>query len=143
MAAFLIGSHGYMASGVEKSLNMLLGEFPNVFFFDAYVDDCDLDEAIEKFYKKIGPEEKVFLIAELFGGSVSNSFCKYMNEKRTTVIAGFNLALLIELIVRSSKQELTLEEINQIVESARSAMLIVSDNTYVDNDENFFEEKGG
>lgn len=117
-----LSSHGHLASGTKSSLDILLGNSDKVTVFDAYVDETNLTTVLDAFYANVGNDEQVILLSDLYGGSVNQQMALYTNKPNTTLIAGVNLALVLELAVA---QDLTKDQIEEIVEQSRSMMRIV------------------
>ncbi len=117
-----LSSHGHLASGIKSSLDILLGNSDKVTVFDAYVDETNLTTVLDAFYANVGNDEQVILLSDLYGGSVNQQMALYTNKPNTTLIAGVNLALVLELAVA---QDLTKDQIEEIVEQSRSMMRIV------------------
>lgn len=117
-----LSSHGHLASGIKSSLDILLGNSDKLTVFDAYVDETNLTTVLDAFYANVGNDEQVILLSDLYGGSVNQQMALYTNKPNTTLIAGVNLALVLELVVA---QDLTKDQIEEIVEQSRSMMRIV------------------
>ena len=58
-----------MASGMQSSLKILMGECENLTVFDAYLDESCVQDHLDAFYETVGPEDEVLLCSDLFGGS--------------------------------------------------------------------------
>lgn len=133
----LLGSHGHLASGIKTSLQILMGEDANkVTVIDAYVDDGNIDVELEKFFKNVKEDEKVLMMSDLYGGSVNQKMYLYLQRPNTYLVAGVNLALVIELC---AKEDVDLKELKEITESAKDMMRIVelTANKTIQDDEDF------
>lgn len=131
-----LSSHGHFASGIKSSLDILLGNSDKVTVFDAYVDETNLATVLDAFYANVGDDEQVILLSDLYGGSVNQQMALYTNKPNTTLIAGVNLALVLELAVT---QDLTKEQIEGIVEQSRTMMRIVDlNNESTQEQDDFF-----
>ncbi|MCI5772949.1 MAG: PTS sugar transporter subunit IIA [Erysipelotrichaceae bacterium] len=117
-----LSSHGHLASGIKSSLDILIGNSDKLTIFDAYVDETNLTEKLDEFYEKIVDDEQVILLSDLYGGSVNQQMVLYANRPNTTLIAGVNLALVLELTIA---ENLSKESIEEIVDQSRSMMRIV------------------
>lgn len=136
MIKFFISSHGHFASGLKSSVDILLGGSDNVTVFDAYVNKDSVKDHVDAFYNTVKPEDKVFLLSDIYGGSVNQALYLYKDRPNTTLIAGVNLALVLSLV---SKDEISDDEVEQIVAESRNAMQIVKANKVADdNNEEFF-----
>lgn len=102
---------------------MLLGGCDRLTVFDAYVDERSLEDALNAFYQKVGRDDQVILLSDMYGGSVNSIMYTFLNRPNTTLIAGVNLALVIGLVIQD--RELTREEIEDVVRQSREAIQIV------------------
>ena len=73
MLKIFLSSHGSMASGMQSSLKILMGECENLTVFDAYLDESCVQDHLDAFYETVGPEDEVLLCSDLYGGSVNQA----------------------------------------------------------------------
>ncbi len=124
MLKIFIASHAHFASGMKSAIELLAGEKDNIVCFDAYVNENDIDKAINQFLAATNKNDQIVMISDLYGGSVNQMMCKYTLILNVTLISGANLALLLELSVRDS---ITSEELAKIVENSKSMIRVVND----------------
>ncbi len=122
MLRIFISSHGHFASGMKSSVEILMGPNPRITVFDAYVDQDSVQEHLDEFYSTVEPDDQVLLLSDLYGGSVNQVMYTYLTKPNTTLIAGVNLALVLELSV---KEEIDPEDLEALVEQSRSMLRIV------------------
>ncbi len=122
MLKLFIASHGHFASGMKSSLEILGGDNPRVTVFDAYINQDSIQEHLDAFYESVEADDQVILLSDLYGGSVNQVMYLYADRPNTTLIAGINLALVLELSVRES---VTADEIQQLVEQSREMLRVV------------------
>lgn len=122
MIKIFISSHGHFASGLKSSLEILMGPNDRVTVFDAYVTQESVQEHLDAFYETVGPEDTVLLLSDLYGGSVNSVMYTYLTKPNTKLVAGVNLALVLDLAVR---EEISDEELADLVEQSRSMLRIV------------------
>lgn len=122
MLRIFISSHGHFASGIKSSVEILMGPNPRITVFDAYVDQDSVQEHLDEFYSTVEPDDQVLLLSDLYGGSVNQVMYTYLTKPNTTLIAGVNLALVLELAV---KEEIDPEDLEALVEQSRSMLRIV------------------
>lgn len=136
MLKLFLSSHGHMASGLKTSVNILFGNADQLTVYDAYVDETSLNDALDHFYEGVSDEDQVIMLSDLYGGSVNNTMFTYLTKPNRFLVAGVNLALVIELLTH---QSITKEELDEIVTNARSMMTqLVNDDTPVSSDDDFF-----
>ena len=137
MLKIFISSHGRFASGIKSSVEILMGSNPRITVFDAYVTQESVQEKLDQFYETVKEDDKVLLLSDLYGGSVNQVMYTYLPRPNTRLIAGVNLALVLELAV---KEDVSDEELEQLVEKSRTMLRIVEldKSEAVKEDEDFF-----
>ena len=135
MLRLFLSSHGHLASGMKTSLDILLGRSDSIEVFDAYIDECSVQEKLDAFYETVGEEDEVLLLSDLYGGSVNQVMATYLSRPHTRLVAGVNLACVLELSIQESVSD---EMLASIVENSRQMMQIVSLDEDVETEEDFF-----
>lgn len=119
----LLGSHGHFASGIKTALQILIGkDAEKVVVIDAYVDDVNIDEELRRFFDETAEDETVLMLSDLYGGSVNQKMYLYLQRPHTYLVAGINLALVIELCLKDS---ISAELLKEMVEIARQMQMVV------------------
>jgi fructoselysine and glucoselysine-specific PTS system IIA component len=136
---FLIATHGRLASGVKSSLDIITGAMDSIFLIDAYVDDNrSLEEDIKAVLDQIGNNDELIVFSDIMGGSVTNQVLQYALRANVHVVSGFNLPLVIEIVLADA--DIPVEEIiAEAIESAKQQMvyvnkLLTAQNQEEDND---------
>ncbi|MBQ9158652.1 MAG: PTS sugar transporter subunit IIA [Erysipelotrichaceae bacterium] len=133
MLKIFISSHGHFASGIKSSVEILMGPNPRITVFDAYIDQDSVQEHLDAFYETVGEDDKVLLLSDLYGGSVNQVMYTYLTRPNTRLVAGVNLALVLELAV---KEDISDKELEELVEQSRSMLRVVKmDQTDAPNEE--------
>ena len=122
MLKLFISSHGHFASGMKSSVEILMGPNPRITVFDAYVTQESVQENLDRFYETVEPEDQVLLLSDLYGGSVNQVMYTYLTRPNTRLVAGVNLALVLELAV---KEEISDDELKELVEQSRTMLRVV------------------
>ena len=139
MLKIFLSSHGHLASGMKSSLDILLGNSDRVTAFDAYVDQTNLKDVLEDFYKTVGEEDQVLLCSDLYGGSVNQLMYTFLTKPNTRLVAGVNLAFLLET---ASRESLSDDELAQITAQAGSMLRMVelekASESSTETEEDFF-----
>ena len=135
MLRIFLASHGNFASGMKSSLDILLGKSDNVTVFDAYLDEQNIQDVMEVFYSTVNEGEQVVLLSDLYGGSVNQVMYLFLERPNTMLVAGVNLALVLELSIRES---ITEEELMEMVEQSKTMLRYVKlDDEEIERDEFF------
>jgi fructoselysine/glucoselysine PTS system EIIA component len=121
---FLIATHGALASGFRSSLELIAGMGDGVIILQAYLDESGpVEEELERFF---GEEETEWVVfSDLLGGSITNQLVRAAVGKNIHIIAGFNLPLLIEVVL--SDPETPVQEIlTEAIGRAKEQMVYVN-----------------
>lgn len=135
MLKIFLASHGSLASGVKSSLDILIGASEKVTVFDAYLNQETVQVHVEDFYQTVSKEDQVILLSDLYGGSVNQVLFLYLDRANTMLVAGVNLALVLELAVRES---ITEEELMDLVEQSKEMIRYIPKDVEVTVEEDFF-----
>ena len=116
----LIATHGHLADGVKDNLALFI-DVNDVEVINAYVDGDDgtwLDD-VDGFVNECGEDEVRVIFTDILGGSVNQKILERNKCSNVKVIAGFNIALILEVYLSGLKTD---EEIEKAIESARAQM---------------------
>ena len=134
----LIATHGMMASGVVNTLS-LFTDCNDIRYLNAYVDESDYTQQIVDFINQIDETETSIIFTDIIGGSVNQKVVAMNHRKNVKIITGFNLALILEIIMSDATQD---EQIEVIIEQAREQMKLIKLDLLQDSNDNealFFE----
>lgn len=112
MNRILLASHGPLARGMKETLAFLTGENPRIECMCAYVDDNSRDVAkmIDAWDASREEGDWWIVVTDVYGGSVNNEFLRREASGSFALVAGMNLALLVELTMTlDSLDEVKLE----------------------------------
>ena len=100
MRKFLIATHGQFARGIKSSLEIIIGQTDNLFLIEAYVEgNKGIEPEMEAILENIGEDDELIVFTDLLGGSITNQVLRSTQNRNVHVISGFNLALLIEVLM--------------------------------------------
>lgn len=120
---YIIAGHGDYPYGVLHTITLLAGERDDIFCISAQLDNNDfrreIDELLERFKK-----EEVIVFCDIVEGAVNQYFTRKLQEYDFHLIAGFNIALVLELLFRES---ITPEELEETLEMSKEQMVYISD----------------
>ena len=134
----LIATHGMMASGVVNTLS-LFTDCNDIRYLNEYVDESDYTQQIVDFINQIDETETAIIFTDIIGGSVNQKVVAMNHRKNVKIITGFNLALILEIIMSDATQD---EQIEVIIEQAREQMKLIKLDLLQDSNDNealFFE----
>ena len=123
---FLIASHGSLASGIKSSLDIIVGEMDNVFLIEAYLtENKSIEEEVNGVMNTLGNEDELIIFTDLLGGSVTNQMAAFTGKGNVHLVAGFNLALIIEVLLSDAEAPIA-AVIESAVNNAKSQMAYVN-----------------
>jgi fructoselysine/glucoselysine PTS system EIIA component len=102
---FLIATHGALASGFRSSLELIAGAGDSVHLLQAYLDESPpVDEELARILAGAEVNEEWVVFSDLLGGSITNQLVQAAAGKDVHIIAGFNLPLLIEVVLADPEE---------------------------------------
>ncbi|WP_184545580.1 PTS sugar transporter subunit IIA [Mucilaginibacter sp. FT3.2] len=114
MRKFLIATHGAFAQGIKSSLDVIIGETENLFLIGAYLDqNIAVEDELKPIMDALTAEDELIIFTDLLGGSVNNIMIREALRDNVHIISGFNLPLLIEVILGDADIP-----IDELIESA-------------------------
>jgi len=123
---FLIATHGTFAAGVKSSLDIIVGAMEHVFLIQAYVDEAvSVEEQINQVMEHISETDELIVFTDILGGSITNQILQHALRPNVHVISGFNLPLLIEVMMADTEMPVE-ETIASAINSAKEQMTYVN-----------------
>jgi len=123
---FLIATHGKLAGGVKSSLDLITGAADNIFLIEAYVDEnSSLEDEIKAVLDQVDDNDELIVFSDIMGGSVTNQILQYALQANVHVVSGFNLPLVIEIILADTDTPAE-EVIAEAIENAKQQMVYVN-----------------
>lgn len=123
MNQIILASHGGMSAGLKDTLELILGELPNVHAVATTRDETEpITAATRRLLDGFNPEDKVYVLTDVIGGSVNNDMMTLLAEyPDLTVICGTNVCLALTLA--SCDDPISSEELENFMTQARSQIL--------------------
>jgi fructoselysine and glucoselysine-specific PTS system IIA component len=123
---FLIATHGTMAGGVKSSLDLITGAMENVFLIQAYVDENKaLEDEIKAVLEQVSENDELIVFSDILGGSVTNQMLQHAMQANVHVVSGFNLPLVIEIILADAETPAE-QVIAEAIDNAKEQMVYVN-----------------
>lgn len=124
MVKFFLSSHGRLASGIQNACAILLGENENLTVYDAYVDETNVLDALDEFFKGVTDQDEVLLCSDILGGSVNQYMMRYLDRPNTRLITGVNMPFMMNLL--AEEEHVSEERLDEIIEEAREYLCRVT-----------------
>ena len=132
---FLIATHGAFATGVKSSLDIIIGEMDNVFLVQAYLDESkSVEDELAEVLETVTADEELIIFTDLLGGSVNNIMLRNALRDNVHIVSGFNLPLLIEIILGDADTPV-IEVIECAINNAKEQMVYVNKLITLNNDQ--------
>ena len=123
MNRIILASHGGMSAGVRDTIGMVLGEMPNLYVVATTRDETEtVLTAARRLLDSFDPEDQVFILTDVLGGSVNNDMMTLLPEyPKVQIICGMNLSLVLCLCM--AQEPLSPEGIREVISQARSQII--------------------
>ncbi len=133
---FLIATHGRFAGGIKSSLDIIIGQTENVFLIEAYTEENKgIEEELNNILTTLGAQDELIIFTDLLGGSITNQALRVTQGKNVHIVSGFNLALLIEVLMADTDTPAG-EVIEEAITNAKEQMVYVTKLITATNGEN-------
>ena len=117
----IVLSHGSFAQGLVETSMMLYGHAGgNNVYPICLGPEESTEEYLGRVTEKLEDPEKTLVLIDIYGGSPFNTVVKLSREKKIYALAGINVPLMLEILVRRetmSAREI-LEEVTQLAEGS-------------------------
>jgi mannose/fructose-specific phosphotransferase system component IIA len=137
MRKFLIATHGAFANGVKSSLEIIIGETEKLFLIGAYLDqNVSVEDELKPILDSLNDDDELIIFTDLLGGSVNNIMLREALRENVHILSGFNLPLLIEVILSDTDTPIA-EVIESAIENAKAQLAYV--NKLIEEQQNNFD----
>ena len=136
MKQIIIITHKTMAKGLTETVQFFAGKVKNLHYICAYMNsknEFQINE-LTSLIKTFKPNDQIFLLTDLLGGSVNQHCSQLIKDHHINVITGINLGLVLSIVL-SPVDTLNDEEINKLVNKARTQMIYMNDYNDSNNDD--------
>ncbi|QNO14073.1 PTS fructose transporter subunit IIA [Alkalicella caledoniensis] len=124
MRKIVLATHGAFADGIKSCLETLIGHGASIKYISAYTQNTDIDKEIREFFSNIDDDDELVIFTDLMGGSITQKFVPFCHRPNTFLIAGFNLAIVLEIVLNDSK--LSKKEVLKLINNAREQLTCVN-----------------
>lgn len=138
MNQILLASHGELAKGMLQTMSMLIGELDNIHAFSSYRDDeGGLLQRMNEKIKTFNKNDEIYILSDIFGGSVNNEIFTLLNRPNITLIAGMNLSLVVSIATQAEK--ISESEMERIIQESQQGIIncnaLLEKNTNTEGDD--------
>ncbi len=145
MVGLLITGHGHFATGLGSSLRLITGATEHIAYVDFEEDHSTqvLTDNLNKALDELKDCDGVLVLSDLAGGSPFKCSveCKYARaDQAIEVVAGSNLAMLIEASMAIEDYDSPVEFAEELIPSGKDAILRFTMEERDDEEENAEED---
>lgn len=128
MLGLLVISHGRLAEELVQAATTIVGPVEALEAVSIGWDD-DVSRAqanVEAAVARVGGDEGVLILTDMFGGTPTNIALSLLDEARVEVVTGVNLPMLIKFT--NLREQIGLQEVSRrIAEQGRRAIHVASE----------------
>lgn len=128
MKKIIIASHHELADGFKKTLEYIIPTIPfELIAISAYVNNTPIEKEIVDSIDFLSEDTEVIVFTDLLGGSVNQSFVKYLSNKNIHLITGVNLPIILSVVLGLTEDKICAENIQNSIQEAREQLVYVND----------------
>lgn len=123
MNRIILASHGGLSAGMKDTVQMILGEMPNLYAVATLRDEIEpITAATRRLLDGFDAGDAVYIITDVLGGSVNNDMMTLLpNYPTVHLICGMNASLVLTLA--SSDEALTQDELAECITDAKAQII--------------------
>ncbi|WP_121639115.1 PTS galactosamine/N-acetylgalactosamine transporter subunit IIA [Virgibacillus sp. Bac330] len=115
MTGVVITGHGFYASGVKSTIQLIAGEQHEVKYVDFLESDepSDLREKLEHYLDSMNNVTNILFLTDIVGGTPFKISAQILQERKIAgaVVAGANISMVLEVLF--TRENATLSELKQ------------------------------
>jgi hypothetical protein len=137
MTKVIIASHHHLATGMKDTIEHLIPSIGKIDVIAAYINNEPIEDEISKLLESYPVDEKVLIFTDLLGGSVNQTFIRYMSKRNLFLVTGMNLPIIMTLLLSIESEDLSEDLIRKSIDEAKNQLLFVNDiyNQVTDEDD--------
>lgn len=119
----ILASHGGLAAGMRDTVELIVGEVPNVHVLSTTRDETEpIAVRARRLLGSFDPADTVYILTDVMGGSVNNEMITLLPDfPQATLLCGTNACLALSLA--SAEDPLSDGELEELLEDARSQIV--------------------
>lgn len=119
----ILASHGGLAAGMRDTMELIVGEVPNVHVLSTTRDETEpIAVRARRLLGSFDPADTVYILTDVMGGSVNNDMLTLLAEfPGAVILCGTNACLALSLA--SAEDPLSDGELEELLEDARSQIV--------------------
>ena len=138
MNQIILASHGGLSAGMRDTVELIVGEVPNVHVVSTTRDEKEpVLATTRRLLESFAPEDRVYILTDVLSGSVNNDMLTLLADyPDLTILCGMNACLALNLA--STDDPVSDEELEDFLQQARDQILncskLIHNNTTEEED---------
>ena len=120
---YIIAGHGQYPQGTLDTVTLLVGNRDDIFIVSASPENNDYQQKLTDYMVKY-ENEGLVIFTDLVIGSVNQYCAQCLKTHSFELISGYNLALILEIILQS---DLSSQQIDEIVERSKQQLIYINE----------------
>ena len=133
----ILATHGPLAKGFAESIQFILKPENPIHTICAFTEAPNPGEAFDALCASIPETDTIIVMTDIIGGSVNKDIAQRLSQRRFYLIAGVNLACLLELAA-ATEEEISDAFIRDTVQAAQATVTYVNDAVLLSQEEESF-----
>lgn len=123
MNRIVLASHGGLSAGMRDTVQMILGELPNLYAIATLRDETEpVTAAARRLLDSFDEGDAIYIVTDVMGGSVNNDMMTLLADYPAVhLLCGMNASLVLTLA--SSDEALTQDELAECIADARAQIV--------------------
>ena len=123
MNQIILASHGGLSAGMRDTVELIVGEVPNVHVVSTTRDEKEpVLATTRRLLESFAPEDRVYILTDVLSGSVNNDMLTLLADyPDLTILCGMNACLALNLA--STDDPVSDEELEDFLQQARDQIL--------------------
>ena len=127
MKKIIVATHYRLAEGLKSTFDYIAPNTVEIIAISAYLENVSVESQVQAALDQFELGEQILVFTDLLGGSVNQTFAKFLDSFNIELIAGVNLPVLMTLALAICGGDLSETTIRQAIEESRQEIVYVND----------------
>ena len=127
MKKIIVATHYRLAEGLKSTFDYIAPNTVEIIAISAYLENVSVESQVQAALDQFESGEQILVFTDLLGGSVNQTFAKFLDSYNIELIAGVNLPVLMTLALAIGGGDLGETTIRQALEDSRQQIVYVND----------------
>ena len=127
MKKIIVATHHRLAEGLKSPFDYIAPNTVEIIAISAYLENISVESQVQAALDQFESGEQILVFTDLLGGSVNQTFAKFLDSYNIELIAGVNLPVLMTLALAIGGGDLGETTIRQALEDSRQQIVYVND----------------